>query len=45
MRVTISANTMERLSGDGLMIEPRGNVDLKGKGEGERELFFVERSR
>ena len=33
MRVTISANTMERLSGDGLLIEPRGNIDLKGKGE------------
>ena len=43
MRVTISANTMERINADGLLIQPRGNIDLKGKGE--RELFFVDRRR
>ncbi len=43
MRVTISANTMERISADALLIQPRGNIDLKGKGE--RELFFVDRRR
>lgn len=43
MRVTISGSTRERLKRGGLQIEPRGRIDLKGKGE--RELFFVDRGR
>ncbi|MCB0792765.1 MAG: response regulator [Flavobacteriales bacterium] len=42
MRLTVTAATRRRLSEQGLVITPRGMVDLKGKGQ--RELFFVERA-